>query len=159
MYSSVNDPDRGSIEPLTLSEIKARVKVISVLPSEPFMDEDLLHPLSWGMLVIWQALLSIPLSFHFASFVMLSHGSCRGLVLWRPAFHHSLRGGHSPTGAQAQKERQGNPGAHESPLSEEEEEQGRCMPHLVERGSYSSSCLGGNVFFSFWWNGDRGASR
>lgn len=93
MYSSVNDPDRGSIEPLTLSEIKARVKVISVLPSEPFMDEDLLHPLSWGMLVIWQALLSIPLSFHFASFVMLSHGSCRGLVLWRPAFHHSLRGG------------------------------------------------------------------
>lgn len=93
MYSSVNDPDHDSIEPLTLSEIEARVKVISALPLGPFMDEDLLDPLSRGVLVIWQALLSVPLPFHFASLVMLSRGSCRGLVLWLPAFHRSLRGG------------------------------------------------------------------
>ncbi|XP_035815778.1 apomucin isoform X2 [Zea mays] len=45
-YSGVNDPDRHSFEPLALSEIEARVKVVTALSSGSFMDEDSPHPLS-----------------------------------------------------------------------------------------------------------------
>lgn len=43
-YSGLNDSDCHSIEPLALSEIEARVKVITALPSWFFMDEDFPHP-------------------------------------------------------------------------------------------------------------------
>jgi hypothetical protein len=44
-YSSVNDPDRHSFNPIASSEIEARVRVITTLPLSSFMDEDLPHPL------------------------------------------------------------------------------------------------------------------
>jgi hypothetical protein len=45
-YYGVNDPDRQSSKPLALSEIEARVKVVTALPLGFFMDEDFPHPLS-----------------------------------------------------------------------------------------------------------------
>lgn len=43
-YFGINDLDRHSSEPLTLSEIEARVKVVIALSLGLFMDEDFLHP-------------------------------------------------------------------------------------------------------------------
>jgi hypothetical protein len=45
-YSSANDHDCYSSEPLVLSEIEARVKLVTALSSRFFMDEDFPHPLS-----------------------------------------------------------------------------------------------------------------
>jgi hypothetical protein len=48
MYSGINDLDRHSTGPLSLSEIEAKVKVITALPSGFFMDEDFPHTLFLG---------------------------------------------------------------------------------------------------------------
>jgi hypothetical protein len=45
-YSGVNDLDLHSFVPLALTEIEARVRVITMLPSRFFMDEDSPLPLS-----------------------------------------------------------------------------------------------------------------
>lgn len=45
-YSEVNNPNLHSPALLALSEIKARVRVITTLSSRSFMDEDLPPPLS-----------------------------------------------------------------------------------------------------------------
>jgi hypothetical protein len=44
-YSGVDDPDRHSSKHLALTEIEARVKVVTALSSESFMDEDSPLPL------------------------------------------------------------------------------------------------------------------
>lgn len=46
LYSGVNDPDRHSSSPLALMEIEARVRVVTMLSSVSFMDEDSPLPLS-----------------------------------------------------------------------------------------------------------------
>lgn len=61
-YSSVNNPDRHSFEPLTMSKIEARVKVITALSSRFFMDEDFPYSLSQG---VPGDLVSLPLLFFF----------------------------------------------------------------------------------------------
>lgn len=45
-YSGINDPERHSLELLTLTEIEARVKAITVLSSGFLMDENSPLPLS-----------------------------------------------------------------------------------------------------------------
>lgn len=52
-YSGLNDPNCHSIEPLTLSEIKARVKVITPLSSWFFIDEDFPHSFLGAYRVVW----------------------------------------------------------------------------------------------------------
>lgn len=45
-YSGINDPDDHSFESLALSEIEARVKVVTTLSLGFLMDEDFPYPLS-----------------------------------------------------------------------------------------------------------------
>jgi hypothetical protein len=103
-YYGVNDLNRHPTEPLALSEIEARVKVITVLALGFSMDEDFSHPFSRGVPsgLVSPSCHSFVFSFHFTGDV-----ESRSLQEdWSSGAQSSTatRGGCSPIGVQAQKE-------------------------------------------------------
>jgi hypothetical protein len=78
-YSGVNDPDRHSSVPLTLTEIKPRVKVVMALSSRSFMNEDSPLPLSKDVMSTLVSSI-FPVFFAPLSLSVCCHscGLCRG---------------------------------------------------------------------------------
>lgn len=68
-YSSVDDPDHHSSVSLALTEIEARVKVVSTLLSRSFMDDGSTLPLSKDVVCT----LASSFMGRFYSFVFLGH--------------------------------------------------------------------------------------
>lgn len=63
-YSSVDEPDHHSSMPLALTEIEARVKVVTALSSRSFMDED-------SPLLLFKDVMSTLVSFFYMVFMLI----------------------------------------------------------------------------------------